>query len=106
MSLFFVNFKTPNPPNRPQSFKCFINAILLFNTVLWFSSLSNHNTMDRIINISSKIVEQEWESLITNQNKSVKSEGLVTAHTLDSYYSWLPSESILRSLIFRTKMEF
>lgn len=90
-------------------YKCFIESVITFNISAWFGSLSNihRNTLNKIITISSKIIGQVQESLISIYNRRTKIKGtqiaLDTTHTLHSYYSLLPSGQRYRSLIFRTK---
>ena len=90
-------------------YKCFIESVITFNISAWFGSLSNihRNTLNKVITISSKIIGQVQEPLISIYYRRTKTKGTQIAsdatHTLHSHYCLLPSGQRYRSLIFRTK---
>ncbi|KAJ8290914.1 hypothetical protein GJAV_G00019140 [Gymnothorax javanicus] len=90
-------------------YKCFIESILTFNITAWFGSLTltHHNTLNRIIKISSKIIGLEQQSLTTIYNTRALKKGNQIAsdpsHTLNPHYTLLPLGRRYRSLPFRTK---
>lgn len=85
---------------------CFIEPILTFSITGWFGTLTDRNTLNKIISISSKIIGQEQQSLPTNFNTRVRKKGKQTAsdhsHTLNTHDTLLPSGRRYRSLPLQT----
>ena len=89
-------------------YRCYIESTLTFGFLAWQGGLSvtNSNTLTKTVNISSKVIGKEQESLNDLYNTRAERKGRQIAsdpdHPLNSRYCLLPSGRHYRTPLLHT----
>ena len=89
-------------------YKSFIESILTFSFICWFGSLSvrNKNSLQKIVNISSKVISEPQRSLQAFFEQQVvrKAFSIINAedHVLNDHFQHLPSGKRFRQPLCMT----
>ena len=90
-------------------YRCFVESIITFSFICWFGKLSVNNrlTLNRIVNVSSKIIGGKQDSLSELYEKRVikKAHSIRVSknHVLSKYIEALPSGRRFRVPAYKTK---
>jgi hypothetical protein len=78
-------------------YRCFLESALTFGFVCWYAGLSvkNKNVLDRVVNVSGRVIGERQQSLsVLYERRVVKKAGVIVrdrAHVLAQHYELLPS---------------
>jgi len=78
-------------------YRCFLESVLTFGLMCWYGGLSvkNKNVLDRVVNVSGRVIGEKQESLSKlYERRVVRKAGAIardSGHVLAHYYNLLPS---------------